>query len=307
MRWVVREGCVRGEGRYLDCDEGWADWPGRAYKYNGRGWAEGDADQFGGRVVKLVAKRKPVVGYGRDADAMPWPGGGTICVAAAKEMGGLRMSLEKAEAEVERLRGERDAARLERDRANVKQYAFWKALAKRLRRERDAFRGNLDAMLEDYDKLRGPAPSDEEIGRAVFRSFYPSPPVAGWGEVDHAKYIAAGKAARALPMVAVELTYEECDRLEAAHYDGTQDAADTYSERKRAGMRALLAAAGRYVEAKTDLGHVYDPTDAERDALIAQGRRRERAAIVAYLRGTRTNTHPATADAIERGEHEVKP
>lgn len=150
-RWVVREGTVRGAGRYLDMRWQWRGDRDKAFVYgrqftDARGSAKQDAKHNGGRVVKLVAKRKAT----REA----WKAQAVANHARAQ----------KAEAEVERLKDEVarcwsmvDEARVERDQAheaadkwkyrlassvsaNVRadnHARRWKALAKRLRVERD--------------------------------------------------------------------------------------------------------------------------------------------------------------------------
>lgn len=60
--YIVREGKVRGEGRYLtgNTSQSVADWGavGDAWEYLGRLTASADADRHGGRVVRVVSLRE---------------------------------------------------------------------------------------------------------------------------------------------------------------------------------------------------------------------------------------------------------
>ena len=59
--YVVREGKVRGHGLYAEpCSEGMCERLVDAGVWYNRGLAAKFAEEIGGRVVKLVPKRKPV-------------------------------------------------------------------------------------------------------------------------------------------------------------------------------------------------------------------------------------------------------
>lgn len=160
------------------------------------------AKRIGGRVVKLVAKRKR-------AEAEAWE---DFNVEVAKQMETLlwKARAEKAEAEVER--------------------------------------------------LRGPAPSDEEIGRATRSAYYEAPAVNsfdGW--------LAAGKAARALggaehadlPLRRREVNDDDVGRATLGGWDaGLAERWDDLPAAYRAGYgragRAAIALATRPVVPPTD-------------------------------------------------------
>lgn len=56
-RWIVREGSVRGEGRYLDGEDcNWDPSQAKAFQYQCLSSALSDAQTYGGRVVPFVPK-----------------------------------------------------------------------------------------------------------------------------------------------------------------------------------------------------------------------------------------------------------
>jgi hypothetical protein len=246
-RWVVRDGTVRGKGLYLgDSPSGlgrrgdWYTSIRNAIRFDERHLADSWAEAREGRVVKLVAKRKATRNWEAQAAV-----NAHRAERAEAEVAGLRDVVGKLGKDAHDRRVNAWKAVYEaQDRAslNLAHARRWKALAKRLLGERDAFRRNVDALLAEYDNLRGPAPSDEEIGRAAHAAywgpFHERHPWESEPEDRHPYWTAAGKAARALGGEPVELTDEECERLADVYADRYATTADR--------IRAVLRAAGRY-------------------------------------------------------------